>query len=192
VLILAFDTATSVTTAAVVRDGEVVGERRAGHAKHVVAALDELVEDPRAIDALAVGTGPGSFTSIRIGLSAARALALALDVPVAGVSTLEALAAAAPGAVPVIDAKRGEVFTLVDGEARVLRPEELDVAGKTLVGDGAVRYRDVFAGAEIPRDDSDLHVPQARFLVTLAHDYGPAEAVAPIYLRVPDAEKNVG
>jgi tRNA threonylcarbamoyladenosine biosynthesis protein TsaB len=191
-LIVAFDTATSVTTAAVVRDGEVVGERRTGHAKEVVAALDELVEDPREIDALAVGTGPGSFTSIRIGLSAARALALALDVPVAGVSTLEALAAAAPGAVPVIDAKRDEVFTLVDGEARVLRPEELDAAGKTLVGDGAVRYREVFAGAEIPPDDSELHAPQARFLVGLARDYGPAEAVVPIYLRVPDAEKNVG
>jgi tRNA threonylcarbamoyladenosine biosynthesis protein TsaB len=192
VLILAFDTATSVTTAAVVRDGELVGERRAGHAKLVVAALDELVDDPRAIDALAVGTGPGSFTSIRIGLAAARALALALDIPVAGVSTLDALAAGAPGAVPVIDARRGEVFTLVDGEAQVLRPEELDAAGRTLVGDGAVRYREVFAGADIPPDDSEVHVPQARFHALLARDYGPAEAVVPIYLRVPDAERALG
>ena len=191
-LILAFDTATSVTTAAVVRDGEVIRERRADHAKQLVAALDELVEDPQTIEALAVGTGPGSFTSIRIGLAAARALALALEVPVAGVSTLDALAAGAPEAVPVIDAKRGEVFTLVDGDARVVRPDELDAEGKTLVGDGAVRYRDVFRGAEIPPDESELHVPQARFHALLATAFGPAEGVEPIYLRVPDAERSLG
>ncbi len=54
-----------------------------------------------------VGRGPGSFTSIRIGLAMARTLALALDVPVAGASTLEAFAAGTP----VLDARRGEVFT---------------------------------------------------------------------------------
>jgi tRNA threonylcarbamoyladenosine biosynthesis protein TsaB len=191
VRVLAFDTATSVTTAALVVDGDVVGERRAEHASRVLEAVDLLVDDPRLLDGIAVGTGPGSFTSIRIGLAAARALALALDVPVAGVSTLDALAAGAPGAVPVIDARRGEVFALVDGEARVLAPEELDVDGKTLVGDGAVRYRAVFVGAEIPPDESDLHVPRARFHAALARDFGSADAVQPIYLRVPDAEKNV-
>jgi tRNA threonylcarbamoyladenosine biosynthesis protein TsaB len=191
VRVLAFDTATSVTTAALVVDGDVVGERRAEHASRVLEAVDRLVDDPRSLDGIAVGTGPGSFTSIRIGLAAARALALALDVPVAGVSTLDALAAGAPGAVPVIDARRGEVFALVDGEARVLAPEELDVDGKTLVGDGAVRYRAVFVGAEIPPDESDLHVPRARFHAALARDFGSADAVQPIYLRVPDAEKNV-
>jgi tRNA threonylcarbamoyladenosine biosynthesis protein TsaB len=190
-MILAFDTATSVTTAAVVRDGAVLAETRAGHAKGLIAAVDELVDDPAEIDALAVGTGPGSFTSIRIGLSAARALSLALGVPVAGVSTLDALAASAPNATPVIDAKRGEVFTLVDGEPRVVLPDELEVDGKTLVGDGAIRYRDVFAGAEIPPDESELHVPQARFHAQLARGFGPAEAVEPIYLRVPDAERNL-
>ena len=189
--ILAFDTATSVTTAALVEDGAVVGERRIGRASEVLVAVDELVGDPRSIDAIAVGTGPGSFTSIRIGLSVARALALALEVPVAGVSTLDALAAGAPGAVPVIDARRGEVFALVEGEARVLPPHELDVEGRTLVGDGAVRYREIFARAEIPPDTSELHVPRARFHAALARDFGPAEDVEPVYLRVPDAEKNV-
>jgi tRNA threonylcarbamoyladenosine biosynthesis protein TsaB len=191
VRVLAFDTATSVTTAALVVDGDVVGERRAEHASRVLEAVDQLVDDPRTIDAVTVGTGPGSFTSIRIGLAAARALALALDVPVAGVSTLDALAAGAPGAVPVIDARRGEVFALVDGEARVLAPEELDAEGRMLVGDGAVRYRAVFVGAEIPPDESELHVPRAHFHAALARDFGAADAVAPIYLRVPDAEKNV-
>ena len=118
--------------------------RRAGDdGEGRAAAADELVRDaglePRELDALVVGTGPGSFTSIRIGLATARGLALALDVPVAGVSTLHAFA----GGTPVIDARRGEVFT--DGPT-LARPEELDVAGSRLVGDGAVRYRDRLRG----------------------------------------------
>ena len=108
--IFAFDTATSVTACALVRDGEVLGER-VTTAREVLAAADELVREaglaPRAIEGLVVGTGPGSFTSIRIGLATARGLALALDVPVAGVSTLLAFA----GGRAVIDARRGEVFT---------------------------------------------------------------------------------
>src|SRR3954462_535108 len=100
--IFAFDTATSTATCALVRAGEVLGER-VTTAKAVLAAAEELVRDagiePRELDALVVGTGPGSFTSIRIGLATARGLAIALDVPVAGVSTLEAFA----GGTPVID-----------------------------------------------------------------------------------------
>jgi tRNA threonylcarbamoyladenosine biosynthesis protein TsaB len=169
-----------------------LGERVTS-AKAVLASADELVRDaglePRALDGLVVGIGPGSFTGVRVGLATARGLALALDLPTAGVSTLAALAAGAPGAVPVIDAKRGEVFTLVDARPRVLPPEELDAEGRTLVGDGAVRFRDAFAGAEIPPDDSDLHVPQARFHALLATDFRPAEEIEPIYLRVPDAER---
>ena len=97
--IFAFDTATSTASCALVRDGELLGER-ATTAKAVLAAAEELVHEagiePHELDALVVGTGPGSFTSIRIGLATARGLALALDVPVAGVSTLDAFSAARP------------------------------------------------------------------------------------------------
>src|SRR5438132_1584871 len=119
VLILAFDTATSVATSALVRDGDVLGER-ASTPVRVLEDVDALLRDagvePRELDALAVGIGPGSFTGVRLGLAAARGLALALDLQVAGVSTLEALAAGAPNAVPVIDAKRREIFTRTEGE----------------------------------------------------------------------------
>jgi tRNA threonylcarbamoyladenosine biosynthesis protein TsaB len=194
-LILAFDMATSVVTSALVRDGEVLAER-VSKPRSVLEDIDALLREagvePGELDALAVGTGPGSFTGVRIGLATARALAFALDLPAAGVSTLDALAAGAPGAVPVIDAKRGEVFALTDAELLCAKPDELDLARGTLcVGDGALRYRAILEdqGAVIPPDESDQHVPRARFHASLATDFGPAEAIEPLYLRVPDAER---
>jgi tRNA threonylcarbamoyladenosine biosynthesis protein TsaB len=192
VLILAFDTATDVATSALVWDGEVLGEL-ASQPRSVLEDVDALlrrggVRDSQ-IEGIAVGTGPGSFTGLRMGLAAARALAFALELPVAGVSTLDALAAGAPGALPVIDARRREVFT---AGPRAVRPEELELsAGAVCVGDGAVRYRAVLeaAGAEVPSDDDERHVPRARFHAQLAHGFGPAELVEPIYVRVPDSDR---
>jgi tRNA threonylcarbamoyladenosine biosynthesis protein TsaB len=197
VLTLAFDTATDVATSALVWDGEVLGER-ASKALTVLEDVDALLRQaglrPERVEGLVVGTGPGSFTGVRIGLAAARALALGLDLPVAGVSTLDALAAGSPGAVAVLDARRREVFARVGGERLVLRPDELRLEeGRDCVGDGAVRYRAVLeaAGAVIPPDDAPVHVPWARHHAALARDFGPAELVEPIYLRVPDAERAV-
>ena len=152
--------------------------------------------EPKELKRIVVGTGPGSFTSLRMGLAAGRALALALDVKVAGVSTLEALAASAPGALPVIDARRREVFTLQDGQPVALSPNELSntvLLGRVCVGNGAVRYRDVFekAGAEVPPDESELHLPRAAVHARLATDFGPAELVEPIYVRAPDADRSL-
>src|SRR5512141_3205901 len=122
-LILAFDTATEIATSALVDDGEVLAERRS-RAQTLLEDVDALLRQggahPRDLDGLAVGTGPGSFTGVRIGLAAARGLALSLELPGAGVSTLDALASGAPGAVPVIDARRREVFTVAAGAERVV------------------------------------------------------------------------
>lgn len=190
-LVLAFDTATDVATSALLEDAEVLGER-ASVAKTLLEDVDALLRQasarPADIEALVVGTGPGSFTSTRIGLAVARGLALALDVAGAGVSTLDALAAGAEGALPVIDARRREVF--VPG-AGAVAPEDLDVAGRLCVGDGALRYRDVLEakGAAIPPDDDIRHLPRASLHARLVTAYGRVDEIEPIYARAPDARR---
>ena len=190
-LILAFDTATDVACSALVDDGEVLGAR-VSVARTLLEDVDALLRQasarPGDVDAIAVGTGPGSFTSTRMGLATARGLALSLGVPVAGVSTLAALAAAGEDLYPVIDARRGEVF--VDGPRAVAPAVVAIPSGVVCVGDGARRYRAVLeaSGAVVAPDDSELHRPQARFHASLATGFGSAELVEPVYVRVPDVD----
>jgi tRNA threonylcarbamoyladenosine biosynthesis protein TsaB len=202
-LTLAFDTATAVATSALVDTGsnghlEVLGER-CSRAQTLLEDVDALLRQagahPSDLDRLAVGLGPGSFTGVRIGLAVARGLALSLDVPGSGVSTLAALAAGAPEALPVVDAKRREVFTLVDGEPRVLTPQDLALEdGVVCVGDGAKRYRSLLEelGASVPPDDDERHLPRARFHAALAGEPGSVDELEPLYLRLPDADRNLG
>jgi len=216
VLVLAFDTATDVATSALVLNGEVVGER-ASRAVRILEDVDSLLAgaalEREAIEGIVVGTGPGSYTGLRMGLVTARALAIALDAPLAGVSTLAALAAGAPGAHPVIDARRSELFTAsyrqVPGGVQRLGGYQIsspdDLAGDLeatgadvlLVGDGGRRYCDAFADlANVEVGDQGLAHPSAASLVQLAHaralreDFVKPWELEPLYLRRPDAEIN--
>ena len=110
-----------------------------------------------------------------------------------GVSTLEALVAGAPGALALIDARRGELFALgEDGTAVVEQPEGVAARlapGTLCVGDGARRYRALLedAGAVVPPDDDARHAPGAQALCALAAGGAPE----PVYVRRPDAEPRV-
>ncbi len=191
VLILAFDTATDVATSALVDDGEVLGERTSRPStllEDVDALLRQASTRPADVDALVVGTGPGSFTSTRIGLAVARGLGLALGIEGAGVSTLDALASAADEALPVIDARRGEVF--VPGPAAV-KPEDVAARGRLCLGDGAVRHRSILEanGGLVQPDGDPRPLPRAVLHASLATAFGPVDALEPIYVRAPDAER---
>jgi tRNA threonylcarbamoyladenosine biosynthesis protein TsaB len=139
---------------------------------------------------IGVGVGPGTFTGLRIGVATGRALAQSAGTELVAVSTLRALAANLAGSFPVIDARRGEAFVLVDGEPRVARPGELAaLAGdRTAIGDGALRYREQLG--DVAPGESALHHVHGAVLCRLAQEGEPIarEALLPDYVRDPDAK----
>jgi tRNA threonylcarbamoyladenosine biosynthesis protein TsaB len=212
VLIIAFDASTSITTVAVARvegdEREVLAEvsvsaRGASEALlcAVRDALDLAGEELASVERLLVGVGPGTFTGIRIAAATARALSLGTGASLSKNSTLTALAAPAlschADVLAVLDARRRQVFARrfsgggAMTEISCVRPEDLSAEGAPLiVGDGAVRYRDVLSPLGlIPPDGSPLHRVTATGHV-LSADLVPVSAkeLVPIYVREPDAE----
>jgi tRNA threonylcarbamoyladenosine biosynthesis protein TsaB len=221
-VILAFDTATAATVVGVADpDGTLRAARRhdpapgarPGHAQELLALAAAALEEAGAawadLTRIGAGVGPGTFTGLRIGIATARALAQGLDVAVAPVSTLHALALAAGEAadgpvVAVIDARRGEAFVAAYDAAgapalapAAWRPEQLAGVPELApgpwraVGDGAVHFREDLeaAGVVVAADDSPLHRVSAAALCRLAAE-GPTvqrDALVPEYVRAPDA-----
>ncbi len=169
------------------------------------------------ISVVAVDTGPGLFTGLRVGISTAKALAYSLQIPMIGVPSLDLLAFPARNSprliAAVIDARRGEVFQALyrqvpGGIQRLSEPSvstpgdlasELQAASTEtlLVGDGARRYQEVFEGmGHLEMADVGLAYPNAGSLVQLAHaralreEFVPHWELEPLYLRKPDAEIN--
>jgi tRNA threonylcarbamoyl adenosine modification protein YeaZ len=196
-LALSLDTSTDLTTACLSRDREVLAESvtrgRSTGAQHVLADIDHLLSSARVqaeeLELIVAGTGPGTFTGLRIGLSTATALGFALGIEVRGVGTLEALLQGDGVDVACVDARRGEVFALGrDIPLAAYRPDELDrlLSGAVVTGDGAIRYRGQLPSATIPADMSPLHVPWARHHAALADTAGRP---VPQYVRAPDADR---
>ena len=158
------------------------------------------------LDAIAVGVGPGTFTGLRIGIATARALASANGLPLRRVSSLAALAAGidAPLRLPLIDARRGELFgALYEGGTQLwppfaAAPADLiervreDSFTPLAAGDGSVRFRGMLeeAGIRVAAGDSQAHVVRALHVCLLGAEAPdePPEAVLPDYLRDPDAK----
>jgi tRNA threonylcarbamoyladenosine biosynthesis protein TsaB len=220
-VVLGFDTATPATAVALLgADGEAMERRhdpapgeRPGHATRLLGLVEEVLAaaglSPGDLERVAVGTGPGSFTGLRIGVATARALAQGVGAGLVGVSTLRALAVGAEveaerAVVAVIDARRGEAFAAAwRGHTPIMAPAALapeDLArqagrlgeGPLAVGDGAVRFRTILepAGVSVPPDEDRLHRVSARHVCRLgaAAEPGPPDRVLPEYLRLPDAE----
>ena len=221
--ILGFDTATATCSAALWADGAVVAhrQREAGgrHAETLVPMLREIAAEGGTtlaeIDAFAVTVGPGSFTGIRIGLAAARGLALAGKRPLIGFSTLEVLAAGVPDGqregpiLAALDAGRGRLYAqLFDRSlAPLTEPEALEAqalpgfaeaagSGGPLVVAGT--GQEVALAALTPaievRPASGPSTPDARVLVRCAAARaeargGSADPVRPLYLREAGAKR---
>lgn len=203
------------------RDGEVLHESllglsAEGKPDHAAVLLGEVERAAaaaggwEAVDLIAVGVGPGSFTGVRIGIATARGLGASAGLPVAGVCTLDAIGSAlreqsdeaeSPSLLAVLDARRDEVFAALyshQGE-RVWEPlvsAPADLAKRVgalpqpplAAGSGALRFRQelVRQGVEIPDDADPVHRVAARHICALAAARGEGP-LTPIYLRPPDA-----
>ncbi len=187
---------------------------RPGHAEQALALAGAVLHEAcitwGAVDRIAVGVGPGTFTGLRIGVATARALAQATGSQLAAVSTLQALAAGAATdstdvVLACVDARRGEVFAAAyQGAdclltARAVAPEDLPRVVAALgarrphaVGDGAVRYRDALTGvADVPADADARHHVDGLTVCALARRAPAADrdTLMPDYVRAPDAAR---
>jgi tRNA threonylcarbamoyladenosine biosynthesis protein TsaB len=217
--ILAIDTSCGAASVAVVEGGLVeplaVLSRpmTRGHAEALAPMVEEAMRGVEggfpSLGRIAVAVGPGSFTGIRVGLAMARAMGVALAIPVVGVSTLAALAAPLlsepKGGIiaAAIDARHGSVyFQLFEASGRPLGPPRCDAARECvraigagparLSGDAAAILADAAYRAGLPydldaaRDAPDI-VALARMGLALDPSVSPAR---PIYVKPPDARAN--
>jgi len=215
--ILAIDTAAALC-AACIYDAEQGAEKaRAvldlgkGHAEHIMAVIEEALRKADLsfdeIHAIAVSVGPGSFTGIRVGVSAARGLALALKIPVMGVTTLEAIAAETREIFP------GRRVLCVLGRTEPFAMARFDPSGEILEGPRLAPVeelaRSALDGPPVLAGDAAERIAQ---VAGGAFEFGPLNATAdilfyariaaarprtdekpkPLYLRAPDAKPQTG
>jgi tRNA threonylcarbamoyladenosine biosynthesis protein TsaB len=225
VVVLGLDTATADAVVGVTAGGEVIREARVdpetdGRPRHSQVLLPEIercVEAAggwEAIERIAVGIGPGSFTGLRIGIATARGLAQAREIPIVPVGSLAALgrgiSTGGDGderlALPVFDARRGEAFAALlehDGAERwppfVAPPGELADRVRDLdrpclaAGDGALAFAAELeaAGATVAPPQDPIHRVAASDVCAVgeAASEAPPDQIQPLYLRPPDAKK---
>lgn len=210
---LAIDTSTLTASVAITRREEclaLIDEVAELHSDVVLSlierALASAAVDKRQIERVCVGVGPGSFTGLRIGLATAKGIALARGVPVVGADSLAALALVGDGAlrVPVLDARRGEVFAAayawVDDRLRQVHapivlvpaavPRFLDTLPgvPTVFGDALLRYPDL-APSSMTRLEL-RRTPSAFGVARLAEGMDLLRDGTPFYIRPSEAEVN--
>ena len=225
-LILAVDTATSCSSVALtigdVNGGELVAtltlNSKLTHSRRLLTGIDWLLTensiDFSKIDGLAVGLGPGSFTGLRIAMATIKGLATAMNKPLLGVSTLDALALNCSGDKPLcvlLDARKKEVYRRwyvrddgdvyrSQGTIQALTPKDLVAEVKEsvlMVGDGLLSYGEFLKellGEQMTMAPLPLHYPSAAAIGFLCceqlnrGDVMDLDSAVPLYVRASDAE----
>jgi tRNA threonylcarbamoyladenosine biosynthesis protein TsaB len=214
--ILAVDTALGACSVAVLDDGKILAHKFVlmdrGHAEALAPMVEETMRDAGigflSLDRLAVTTGPGTFTGQRVGLAFMRGLRVALKKPLIGITTLEAMCAAAIAqrelrtAAAIHDAKRGEAYlSIVSSGELVLAPAlvQLNEAAQIIANSAIGKI--AFAGTAVEQISPDLAAlhretvvtsirqPDALWVARLSlKSAAPDKAPSPLYLRAPDAK----
>lgn len=217
-LILGIETATHQTSVAIGTPEGVVAcysvRRERRHVESLAPAIDylchEMSVEPRSVDVVAVDRGPGLYTGLRVGIATAKAIAYAADVDAIGICSLDVLAFSARlcrrRIVSMIDARRGEIYFCeyrsqggrVEAvtEPGVAKPEQVlrqlkpIREGYLIVGDGGLRYADLFIRDDLEIADAGFAFPHAVSLVHVARhcseNFGDQRTLEPLYLRPPD------
>ena len=222
-VILAIETATNSCSAALRINGEVVVRSDVGNNIHsqvllnmVASLLSEAQLGAQALEAVAVGQGPGSFTGLRIGVGVGQGLAFGANCPMIGISSLDALASQATGdgsVIAAIDARMGEVYwceyhkngAIISrvGDLKVTPPSDVcatsgNISEIRLIGNAWAAYPDEFSSLNVTRslEHQSIVYPSAGALLALAEEkfsqgsWVSAAAFAPIYVRDDVAKKS--
>lgn len=194
-LILCIETATTNCSVALVRDGNLLALKEDynnsySHAERLHNFIKQILEEnkvtPEDLEAIAVSKGPGSYTGLRIGVSAAKGFCFSLDIPLIAVPTLTSLAhqvgqEEGDYIFPLLDARRMEVYTagfdsekqqIVETQARILDEksfEEFLEQGKvSFIGDGIAKFREICTHENACFIEGKL--PSAKEMAALAHE----------------------
>lgn len=224
--LLGIESATPVAGIAVMQDDRLLSERfinnRKTHSGHLLPMIKEAVMEAgikiNDIDAIAVSSGPGSFTGLRIGMSTAKSLAQVLEVPLVGISTLDALAHPLRGSVnlvcPVLNARKNEVYTAVYDLAagslndltgpKAIKPENLvhlleqwPDRAVTFLGDGIPEYREILVemmGNRVFFASGAVNLPRGSSVADLGRiklhlgQSSDLYSLMPNYIRLSEAE----
>jgi tRNA threonylcarbamoyladenosine biosynthesis protein TsaB len=220
---LALETSGPLGSAALGRGGDILETRLLAeprtHARDFLPSIDALCRAhsvrPEMVRRVYVSAGPGSFTGLRIGITAARMIALAGGVQVVAVPTLEVIAQNALGAAEppeqvavILDAKRGRTYAAlfarsVDGYAATGNPAEVDPRdflsgrgpGWAVLGEGVACHREAVEASGLRVLPGSLWPPSASTVYRLGHsraergEFDDPHTLVPIYVRPPEAEE---
>ena len=180
--ILSIETSTSICSVAIHEQGELIAlaeiKEPGAHAEKLLLLVDEVFEKAGLsfadLDAVAVSQGPGSYTGLRIGVSTAKGIAYALEIPLIGINTLQAMAASQPVApgdyvVAVLDARRKEVYTQTFGDSlQELSPIEAVVLEEGVYASILDKGRVYFVGDGVEKVKEEVKSANALFIADWA------------------------